>query len=164
MLRRLARESGETVVLGVVSERRTFARVIDRVEGREFVRMSLEIGHTWPLHAGALAKVLLAYMPDREAILEQPLSKVGKHTVTEPAALRVVFTRVRETGWAASSEETDVGALGIAKAILDPAELPIAAIGLIAPLGRQTPEYTDRLVSVLEESMPEARACLGLPC
>src|SRR6185295_10600820 len=58
VLMRLARDSGETAVLGVIAERRASARIIDRVEGREFVYMSLEIGHTWPLHAGALAKAL----------------------------------------------------------------------------------------------------------
>ena len=162
VVRRLARDSGETAVIAVIGERRTSARIIDRVEGREFVYLSLDIGHTWPLHAGALAKALFAYMPDREAILEQPLSRVGKHTITDPAALRAELDRIRENGWAMSSEETDVGAWGIAKAILDPAGLPVAAIGLIAPLGRQTPEYTDRLVGLLEESIPEAQTCLGL--
>ena len=162
VLIRLARDSGETAVIGVISERRTSARVIDRVEGREFVYMSLEIGHTWPLHAGALAKALLAYMPDREAILEQPLKRIGKNTITEPGALRAELDRVRETGWATSSEETDVGAWGIATAILDPAGLPIAAIGLIAPLGRQTPEYTDRLIRVLG-TVDSGRARLPRP-
>lgn len=162
LLVRLARDSGETSVLGVINERRDAARVVDRVEGQEVIRISLEIGHTWPLHAGALGKALLAHMPDRDGILEQPLANIGRNTITDPDELREELERVRRLGWAESAEETEVGAWGIAKAILDDNGLPTVGILLIAPLDRRTPETTRRLVAQLERAAPDARRRLGL--
>ena len=162
LLARVARESGESSLLGVVSEHGNSARLIDRVEAREMIRISLEIGHLWPLHAGALGKALLAYMPDREITLEQPPEQVGKNTITDTVVLRRELEKIREIGWAMSVEETDAGVWGVAKTILDNDGMPIAAIGLVAPLGRLTPEYTSRLVALLEAALPEARKRLGL--
>jgi DNA-binding IclR family transcriptional regulator len=119
LLVRLTRESGEACVLGVINEARDAAQVVDRVEGRDVIRISLDIGHAWPLHAGALAKVLLAHMPDRETILEQPLEKVGKNTITDREALKRELDHIRSVGWAASTEETEIGVWGVAKAVLD---------------------------------------------
>ncbi|UGS38317.1 IclR family transcriptional regulator [Capillimicrobium parvum] len=159
----LARETGETAVLGVVTEARDAARVVDRVEGREMIRISLDIGHTWPLHAGALAKVLLAYMPDRAAILEQPLEKIGRNTITDPAQLHEELERIRRRdGWAESAQETEGDAWGIAQAVVDDHEQPLAAILLIAPLARRTSRHAARLRAALQEALPDARHRLGL--
>lgn len=158
----LARDTGETTLLGVITETRNAARVIDRADGRDAIRITLDIGHTWPLHAGALAKVLLANMPDREMLLVEPLERVGKNTITDRQQLLVELREIRERGWATSAEETDGGAWGVAKAVLDEAGLPVAAILFIAPIARRSPDYTVALAQRLEDAMPEARRRLGL--
>lgn len=159
---RLARDSDETCVLAAISEYRDVARVLDRAEGRQPVRISLEIGHTWPLHAGALGKALLAHMPDRDAILDQPLTKIGKHTVTDRKLLEEQLETIRKVGWAFSSEETEIGAWGVAGAVLDDHGLPICSIGLIAPLDRRSRRAQDRLVALLAEGIAAARERFGL--
>lgn len=162
VLVQLARDSGETSVLGVVNEARDAARVIDRVEGRDVIRITLDIGHTWPLHAGALAKALLAHMPDREMVLGGPLERVGKNTITDAAQLEEELAAIRERGWAMSTEETDSGAWGVAKAVLAASGLPVAAVLLIAPIARRSPQYAAQLAQHLCDAVPEARRRLGL--
>jgi DNA-binding IclR family transcriptional regulator len=162
VLLRLARDTGATAVLGVINETRDSARVIDRVEGHDAIRITLDIGHAWPLHAGALAKALLAHMPERDAVLDQPLPRMAKNTVTDREQLRDQLQRIRERGWATSAEETDSGAWGIAKPVLDESGHPVAAILLIAPLARQSADYADQLVKHLSDAIPEAQRRLGL--
>ena len=70
VLVRLAHASGETAVLTLLTQQRDSARVVDRVEGNQLVRTSLEIGNVVPLHAGSLGKAILAYMSDRPAVVE----------------------------------------------------------------------------------------------
>ena len=158
----LARASGETTVLGVINEERDAARVIDRIEGREMIRITLDIGHTWPLHAGALARVLLAHMPDRDAILEAPLERIGQNTLTDPDDVRLELERIREVGWAESVQETEGAAWGVAMPVLDDRDLPVCGLLLIAPLQRRSPDHRARLVDHLNEALPVVRRRLGL--
>lgn len=157
----LAGESGETCLLATITESRDAARVIDRADGRGLVRISLEIGHTWPLHAGALAKALLAFMPDRDVVLAQGLVRLQPNTVTDPVQLLEELDAIRRQGWARSQEETDVGVWGVATAVLDAHGLPVAGIGLISPLERMTDEHERRLVEQLARAVESARARLG---
>lgn len=163
LLVRLAHQTGETCILGALTESRNAARVIDRIEGREALRITLEIGHTWPLHAGALAKVLLAHMPDRDAILEQPRARLARNTVTDHAELAADLARIRRVGWALTAEETEIGAWGVAAPLLDRAGMPVAAIGLVSPLERRSPLEEQKLVRHLQEAVAAATARLGLP-
>lgn len=158
----LTRQTGQTSVLGVITESRDAARVVDRVEGRDVIRVSLDIGHRWPLYAGAMAKSLLAYMPDRDAVLEHPLARVGQRTITDRAELEAELGRIRRCGWATSAEETERGVWGVAKPILDDHGLPVAAILLMSPLDRESPEYREHLVGHLQAAIPQARRRLGL--
>ena len=162
-LRSLASQSGETSLLGMIAESRHSARVIDRVEGPDAIRVTLEIGHSWPLHAGALAKVLLAHMPDREAVLSRPLAKTGQNTVTNPTVLRRQLEEIRERGWAITAEETETsGIWGVASPILDPLGNPVVSMGVVVPQHRRTPDYEDVLVQLLLESVAAASERLGI--
>jgi IclR family acetate operon transcriptional repressor len=158
----LAHSSGETTVLGTLTEQRNAARVIDRVEGNEYLRISLEIGHTWPLHAGALAKALLATMPDRAHVVEQPLPRLCKNTLTDPDELLEELDAIRLRGWAKSIQETEIAAWGVAAAVPDRTGAPIASIGLISPLDRLSPEHEARLVELLQAAIEAVRSRLGL--
>jgi IclR family acetate operon transcriptional repressor len=162
VLVRLTTVTGETTVLATITDHRDTARVIDLVEGREPIRIWLEIGHIWPLHAGALAKALLAFMPDREVALEPPLTKVGINTITTRTELLAELDRIRECGWARSVQETETAAWGVAAPVLDRSGAPAAAIGIISPMHRISPEYESRLVHLLQEAVDDARAQLGL--
>lgn len=159
----LARGSGETAVLATIQENRHAARIIDRIEGRDAIRVTLEIGYTWPLHAGALAKVLLAHMPDREAVLSRRLGRVGKNTVTSRAVLRHQLDDIRRQGWAITAEETETfGIWGAAAPVLDPMGNPVVSMGVVVPQHRHTAEHEQAIVRTLLKSVGMARVLLGI--
>lgn len=156
-----AKASGATCVVAQLSERADQARIIIRADGGALIQVALEVGHTWPLHAGAMAKSILAYHPERETFLRGPLERIGVNTVVDPDTLRAQLEEIRKQGWAASSEETDTGAWGVAAPVLVEDEYPICSIGLIEPLQSASPQETRRLLKYVRSAADEASRTLS---
>lgn len=137
-LEQVAGTTRETALLSVLEPRRMGVLCIDRVEAPQQLRLSLEIGTVVPLHAGATSKALLAFLaPEiQEQVLSHPLAKVAGGTVTDPDKLRSELAAVRQQGWAASREETNDGAWGVAAPVLSRDGGALAVIGMAAPLTR----------------------------
>jgi DNA-binding IclR family transcriptional regulator len=135
VLRRLARLTDETALMTVLNESHDRARCCARIETSRSLPLSVRPGEELPLHAGAMQKVLLAFMPPPEinVILAGELPSLSRATITDPARLRSNLLTVRDRGWAISYEETNEGVWGIAVPLLDREGLPVAALGLAAP-------------------------------
>jgi len=164
-MRRLAEQTGETVVLTVVNDARDRAVCIERIQSRHDLRLHLEVGEQSFLHAGASSKVLLAYFrPDEvEALARQVgLPTLARNTITDVAALQVELGRIREAGFAFSSEETDGGAWGVAAPILDPEHRAMAALGIASPTSRHSAEAERRFVDLTVKASGEVARALGL--
>jgi DNA-binding IclR family transcriptional regulator len=165
IMRRLAEETGETVVLTVVNDARDRAVCIERIDSRHDLRLHLEVGEQSPLHAGASSKVLLAYFrrDDVEALVRRAgLPQLARNTITRLEALEEELRRIRETGFAFSTEETDSGAWGVAAPILDPEARAIAALGIASPTSRHTPEAERRFVTLVVQASQQVARALGL--
>ncbi len=94
----------------------------------------MEIGTQRAAHAGAAAKVLLAYLPEAEVmeiVREKGLPRLCTNTITDVDELMKELARIRERGYADSLEETDPGAWGVSTPIRDWRGKVIAAIGLL---------------------------------
>lgn len=166
IMRQLAEQTGETVVLTVVNDARDRAVCIERIESRHDLRLHLEVGEQQPLHAGASSKVLLAWFrPDEvEALARRTgLPALARNTITDVATLQDELTRIRVAGHAFSTEETDVGAWGVAAPVLDPERRAIAALGIVSPLSRHSPEAQARFVELTMSGSRELARVLGLP-
>ena len=165
IMRRLAEETGETVVLTVVNDARDRAVCIERIQSRHDLRLHLEVGEQSLLHAGASSKVLLAYFrpDDVEALARRVgLPSLARNTITDVTALQAELGRIRETGFAFSSEETDGGAWGVAAPILDPEHRAIAALGIASPTSRHSAEVQQRFVDLTVQASSEVAHALGL--
>jgi DNA-binding IclR family transcriptional regulator len=133
----LAALTGEVVLL----TRRSGAQVIciERVEGdpRHPIRLSYERGHVLPLHAGASAKVLLAFSEpaEIEAVMNsiESLPRYTDRTVLDLTALRRQLDRIRSDGYALTSGEVDSGVRGIAAPILGPDGRVAAGLSVVGP-------------------------------
>ena len=114
IMRELAREVDETVLLTRRSG--NMAVCVERVEIARPIRLSYERGHLLPLHAGAPAKVLLAYEEDADLVVDSlaPFERFTDTTITDPADLRRELARIRERGYALSNGERDLGVRGVA--------------------------------------------------
>jgi DNA-binding IclR family transcriptional regulator len=164
-MRRLAEETGETIVLTVVNDARDRAVCIERIESRHDLRLHLEVGEQSPLHAGASSKVLLAYFrpDDVEALGRRVgLPQLARNTITHLEDLQEELRRIREAGYAFSTEETDTGAWGVAAPILDPESRALAALGIACPTSRHSEDAQRQFVSLVVQGSHEVARALGL--
>ena len=118
VMRELASRTGETVLL----TRRAGNQVvcIERVDSPQPIRLAYERGHVLPLHAGASAKILLAYAEPGEveaALAATPLPRYTDRTVTDPIALRRQLEQIRRAGYVVTDGEVDAGVRGVAAPI-----------------------------------------------
>jgi len=137
VMRELVAQTGESAIL----TRRSGLHVvcIERVESPHNVRLSYERGQILPLHAGASAKVLLAYLKPSEidsVLSAEPLPRYTMHTVTDPEVLRSQLKAIRAAGYTVSDEEVDIGVRGVAAPILGQDRQVLAGISVAGPTFR----------------------------
>lgn len=113
-LEALARDTGETVVLGTRIDDRVLYLMV--VESRHTIRYSAQVGDLKPLHSSSAGKALLGALPDseREALIAGlKLARVTPSTITRREALAKDLALSRARGWYATRGENvrDVHAL-----------------------------------------------------
>jgi DNA-binding IclR family transcriptional regulator len=121
------------------------------------------IGQRTPLHATASGKVLLAWM-DAVALKEALASNLPRytpHTVTEPTALEAELATVREQGWAATTEEFEIGLNAVAAPIRNATGEVVAAVGVSGPSFRLTVESIPAVAAQIVAGASEISARLG---
>jgi DNA-binding IclR family transcriptional regulator len=161
VLPELARTTAETALLTVYDEARSGSLCVDRIETTHSLRLTIEIGRVTPIHAGASAKALLAFLekPIIEEVLSRDLEPLARGTVTDPEALRKELAQIRKRGWASSFEENNVGAWGIAAPILVGGRV-VASIGFAAPTARHSDSAVRSLAKLVCEAARESEARL----
>jgi IclR family transcriptional regulator, acetate operon repressor len=105
-------------------------------------------GRTWPLHATAPGKVLLARQPEREVIR---LSRRGLERFTSNTIIRVdllldELARVRQRGFATAFGEHETGVNAVAVPVFDQRGAVVAALEIRAAGNRITPTRVPELL------------------
>jgi DNA-binding IclR family transcriptional regulator len=155
VMRRLAAETGETVILVRLVGRS--AVCVHRVESSHRLRTSFEPGQPMSLENGASARILLASMsPEaRQAYLE-PLA------ARDPAAaarLEEEVVVVEQRGWECSEEEIDKGIWAAAAAVRDSTGI-LASLSVPSPLVRAPAEMQHKLLSQVRAAAKEINELL----
>ena len=93
---------------------------------------ALEVGLQLPLHASALGKAILAFLPaaDTDDFLSAPLPRLTKRTATV-ASLRKELKVVREQALANERDEAVLGESSVAAPIFDHVGRAVGAIGIV---------------------------------
>lgn len=136
-MEQLGRAVGETVNLGIRDG--TDVVYIERIAGTQSLGMRREIGSRTPLHASALGKALLAWLPalELEQTLRQlPLASRTPRTIVTPEALRADLSATRERGFAIDDEENEIGGRCVAAPITDHTGRVVAALSISSPVSR----------------------------
>ncbi len=158
----LSREIGETVIITQVTGYEAIC--LERVESDTVVRLSFEKGAVLPLHAGASARVLMAYLSDEEleAVVQHAgLDRYTENTITDAAQLRELLRQVREQGHAISDEEYDRGVTAIAVPIFDPEGRAIAGLSVPGPRFRLDERKSAWVLQKLKEVSQKITASLS---
>jgi len=136
-MEQLARKTGETAILAGLRKHEGIC--LQKVEGHHALRVTHERGATFPLHAGATGKVLMAHLSQEEqnaTIDDVGLPRFSETTITNPQRLRVELLKIKEQGFAESDGETILGSYSIAAPIFGRSGRIIAALSVSAPRHR----------------------------
>ncbi|MFE9104760.1 IclR family transcriptional regulator [Actinomadura geliboluensis] len=161
VLTELSRATQETTTL---STRSGWHRVyVDQVTPDRDVKMMVQLGAAFPLHAGASSKAFLAFLDpaEREQYLaSQPMSKLTGNTITQRPTLREELAHIAEVGYAISYGERDPSAGSVAAPVFGPTGTPLAVISIAGPLERFRGEV-DRLADLVQQAAADLTAQVG---
>lgn len=157
-MEKVAEITGESIFLTVRDHNNSVC--IESAEGSHRVRLTQQIGAALPLHAGAAAKILLAYLPDPErqkTIESLDLRPLSPGTVTNRTALERKIRLIRTRGFDVSKEEVDAGACGVAVPIFSEKGEVVAALASGGPIYR----FTDKKIKRLVDRLSKASQIIG---
>ena len=156
----LANKTGETIILCGLRDHDGVC--LEKVEGNHVLRVSHQRGATFPLHAGASGKALLAYLDagERDEIIDRiEFTKFSGTTITDPRKLKDDLQRIRTQGYAESDGEVIRETYGIGAPILSQSGKALAALSISAPTHRlegKKREQTIKLVVTAARRITEA--------
>jgi DNA-binding IclR family transcriptional regulator len=158
----LKRKTGETVNLFVLEGDCRIC--IERVESPQGIRMVSRIGEPIPLPAGAVGKLLLAYLPEKkrkELIKRVKLTHVTPKTITCKKELDNELQKIRKQGFAKSFQERVPLAGSLAAPIKNYTGEVIAALSIGGPVMRFTPQRVREYLISLKETAHQISRELG---
>ncbi len=93
---------------------------VERLAGRDAVRVLTRVGGRFALHSTGVGLVLLAHAPEevQAHVLAGELRRWTPHTITDSARLRRVLAEVRQSGVAISDRQVTTDAVSVAAPII----------------------------------------------
>jgi DNA-binding IclR family transcriptional regulator len=158
----LATRAGEAVRVGVPHGNGVL--VVHHVFRPDASLQILEVGAMLPMHATALGKAVLAFLPEpqRRDVVAAGLPKLTGRTTTTAAALERELVDVRERGYALEREEAILGEIGIAAPVLGREGSVVGAIGVAGPVERlKARARTNAAVAAVSEAARAISRDLG---
>lgn len=138
VLEQLAAETGETIMLGVLSEEGHEVSYIDVIESDAALRFTVRTGNRRPLYSVASGKALLAFLPHaaQDAYLARtPFVRFTPDTSTK-ADLAQLLLKVRERGVVLDANGIVDGAAAVASPCFDAAGRVTCSVSLAGPTAR----------------------------
>jgi DNA-binding IclR family transcriptional regulator len=161
VLRELQQATDETTT---VSARVPAGRVyLDQVESAQEIKMTVEVGRRFPLHAASSSTCILAFLPpaEQDAVLAGELATMTSRTVTQVNALRARLTEVRALGYAHSVGERQSGAASVAAPVFGFDGTVLGAISVCGPVDRVDDDARQRFAPLLCEAADRVSRTLG---
>lgn len=135
-LRMLRETTGETVHLAILDHASVF--YVTKLESKQAIRMSSEVGARAPVHCTGDGKALLAFQPEEfvEEVIGSGLPERTPNTITDPKALRRDLAAIRARGYAIDNEESELGLRSVAAPIQSESGAVIASLSIAGPAQR----------------------------
>ncbi len=164
LMDRLSEETGETVHLFMRAGDR--ALCVDKRDSTQSVRLVSVLGRSFPLHAGAVPKAMLAHLPEREreAVLARlaELPRYTDRTVLDRARLDALLAQVRAQGYAVSDEDFDSAARGVGAAVFGAEGEVVGGISVGGPSYRVGEDELARYAQLVRAAAEEISRRLAL--
>ena len=116
-----------------------------------------------PLHCGAIRKVLLAYNNEAfiQNYLRKDLEQYTNNTATNPNLLDKQLVQIRQQGYSLSTGEYIKDATGIGSPVFDHYGEIAAAIGIIGPSVRISPDKYPEIIHLVKKYARQLSIALG---
>jgi IclR family pca regulon transcriptional regulator len=141
----LQRTSGQRVNLSLFDDT-SIIYAIRQLSKREYYFSSL-IGRRMPIYCTSGGRVMMAHL-DKEVVSDIlkrcTLKALTPRTIHEPAKIRAKIAEARDKGYALTVEETVLGELVVAGAILGNGGRPLAAIHITGSLSEWKPAQFEK--------------------
>ena len=152
-LEEIYRISRETVNLGVLQGDHVV--YTDVLVSTQLLRISTSVATHASLHATAIGKATLAWLPS--AMVSQFARKPGfrrftEKTITTQRAMREELAQIRERGYAIDNEEEGPGHVCVGAPVFDSRLRLVCGVSISAPLTRMPPDRTARLGELVKET------------
>jgi DNA-binding IclR family transcriptional regulator len=161
VLRALQRATGETTtVSALVPGGRVY---LDQVASAREIKMTVEVGRRFPLHAGSSSTCMLAFLPrsEQEAVLGGQLDPLTSVTVTDADTLRLRLSEIRRVGVAISLGERQEGAGSVAAPVFGFDGAVLGAVSVCGPADRVDLAARNRFVPLLREAGDAVSRAMG---
>ncbi len=163
-LDRLAAETHETVHLFVRTG--DSAVCVDRRESSQSVRLVSVLGRSLPLHAGAVPKAILAWLPEieRKAVIERlpDLPAYTARTERDPKALEAELVTIRELGHSLSDEDFDASARGVGAPVFGADGVVLGGVSVGGPSFRVDDATLARFTALVRKAAADITRQLAL--
>jgi IclR family transcriptional regulator, acetate operon repressor len=161
VMRELSTATNETCTLSI---RSGWTRVyVDQVTPPREVKMSVQLGQPFPLHAGSSSKAFLAFLGEQEQeeyLAKAALDRLTEATIVDAKALRAELSVIRKRGFARSFGERQAGAASVAAPARDHNGEPIATISVCGPIERFR-DHTETAAELLLAATADLSRKLG---
>jgi len=125
VLKNLAKETKETTILSQIIDNRNV--VMEKTDGTEPLRYTIDVGTVLPLNRGSSAKVCLAFLAD-----EKKKELIDKYKI-DMSKLKEELEIVKKRGFAISKEEVNPGVNAISAPIFNNYNELVATLGIGGP-------------------------------
>ena len=159
---RLAKITTETVILGGWVN--STPCCIERINSPQPLKLSVDIGSWFPLHAGSVGKTLLAFLPDeeRERMIERmELTRYTENTIMEISELKRRLQEIREKGYVVSIGERLEDVASVGAPIRNHTGDVIATLSVGGPRNRFKEGKLSSLIQLVIEAAGEISLKLG---
>jgi DNA-binding IclR family transcriptional regulator len=137
----LAAETGETILLGVLSEEGDEISYVDVIESDKPLRFAVRVGNRRPLYCTAAGKAMLAFLPKKFQLDYLARTKFVKFTydTSSKEALKALLPEVRRRGVVVDANGIIDGAAGVASPCFDGTGRASCSVTIAGPTSRMIP-------------------------
>jgi IclR family pca regulon transcriptional regulator len=137
VMERLTGDVGESCSAAVLDG--TDIVYVLRVSTHKIMSITLGVGSRLPAYCTSMGRVLLAALPEEQAMARLKAVRpeaLTRHTVTELDALRQKIAQTRKQGWCLVNQELEEGLVSMAAPIHDRAGRTVAALNISGQANR----------------------------
>ena len=156
VMKKLVRNCRHTVTLSILDG--TSVLFIERLDGIERVKVTVDIGSRVPAYSSATGRALLAGLTDKQIAERFRGTKLDRFADQTPATLSRLLAdvaKVRARGFAINDQQSTPGLMAIAVPVKNHRGQHVAALGMAFPAGALKKDEQKSLTAVLSDCAKE---------